>query len=538
MELETQSLPITNKVIEAYYHDQQFIHTFFDYELNEASFRDRAQELTERTFKRNELSEVIRSFMGPFGISEQADLHLRELASDALAVVGGQQAGILTGPLYSVHKAITVILLAKKQREQLGIPIVPVFWIAGEDHDLNEINHVYTHSRGQAVKQQYEEKFIFKWMASDAEYDKESMRQYVQSIFSKYGEAKYTKPLLAEVLSAVESESTFTTFFVRLMNGMFKEEGLLFIDSAFEGLRKLESDYFIRLIEESEQLAELIVQQESMFSEAGLGQPIYAEKDAANLFYIHETGRILLTRDEGDFVNRQTGVRFTKEELVVIAKEKPELLSNNVATRPIMQDLVFPVLSFVGGPGELSYWALLKEAFHHMGIRMPLFVPRISMTLVSPQAAKAMIKTSLSFDDVVGGRLQSAYEDYVSSLQNERLDSVLNETEALLEKQYEEMSLTLDAEDEGMKQILLKNLTFHKKQLDFVRRKSQESILLKDDQALRQYLILEGELYPDGSLQERVYTPYMFMNNYGPSLIQDLLNMPFELDGKHYLVYL
>ncbi|QTD42409.1 bacillithiol biosynthesis cysteine-adding enzyme BshC [Sporosarcina sp. Te-1] len=538
MELETQSLPITNKVIEAYYHDQQFIHTFFDYEFSETAFRERAQELSERSFKRNELSKVIRSFMEPFGISDQAEHHLRELESDALAVVGGQQAGILTGPLYSVHKAITVILLANKQREELGIPVVPVFWIAGEDHDLNEINHVYTQSEGQAVKQQYDEKFIFKWMASDAEYDKNLMKQYIQDIFAKYGETVHTKRLLKDVLSAVESESTFTTFFVRLMNGMFMEEGLLFIDSAFKELRKLEAEYFIRLIEESEQLADLIVQQETRFAKSGFGQPISADQDAANLFYIHETGRILLSRESGNFTNRQTGVRFSKQELVNIAKEKPEMLSNNVATRPIMQDLVFPVLSFVGGPGELSYWALLKEAFHHIGIKMPIFMPRISMTLISPQASKAMTRTSLQFDDVLAGRLRQAYDEYVSSLRNERLDNVLDETEVLIEKQYDEMMLALDAEDRGMKQILLKNLSFHKKQLDYVRKKAEESIYLKDDQALRQYRVLEGELYPDGSLQERVYTPYLFMNSYGPSLVKDLLRLPLSLNGQHHVVYL
>ncbi|MBB4824028.1 bacillithiol biosynthesis cysteine-adding enzyme BshC [Sporosarcina luteola] len=538
MELETQTIPVTNKVIEAYYQNQQFIHKYFDYELNEMAFRDRAHELAARSFKREELSQVIRSFMEPFGISEQAERHLCELASNAVAVVGGQQAGILTGPLYSVHKAITVILLAKKQREELGIPVVPVFWIAGEDHDLNEINHVFTQSEGHAIKQQYEEKFIFKWMASHAEYDKDVMRQYIQSVFAKYGETEHTKRLLQDVLSAVESESTFTTFFVRLMNGLFAEEGLLFIDSAFKELRKLESDFFIRLIEESEQLADLIVQKETEFAQSGFGQPIFAEKEAANLFYIHETGRVLLSREEGDFTNRQTGIRFTKQELVNIAKEKPEFLSNNVATRPIMQDLVFPVLSFVGGPGELSYWALLKEAFHHIGIKMPVFAPRISMTLISPQAAKAMTKTSLQFDDILAGRLQEAYDEYVSSLRNERLDSVFDETEVLIEKQYDEMLLALDEEDRAMKQILLKNLLFHKKQLNYARRKAEESVLLKDDRALRQYRILEGELYPDGSLQERVYTPYLFMNSYGPTLVKDLLRLPFTLDGQHHIVYL
>lgn len=82
--------------------------------------------------------------MEPFGISEMVEENLNALEGGAVAVVGGQQAGILTGPLYSVHKAISVILLAKEQTIKLGEKIVPIFWIAGEDHDLDEINHTYT----------------------------------------------------------------------------------------------------------------------------------------------------------------------------------------------------------------------------------------------------------------------------------------------------------------------------------------------------------------------------------------------------------
>ena len=128
------------------------------------------------------------AFMEPFGISPVAHKHLDELGEDAVTVIGGQQAGILTGPLYSVHKAISVILLAKKKRQALGVPVVPVFWVAGEDHDINEINHVYTNSAGRITKEQIQDKFVLKLMASDATFDQVEMKKYVQTIFSNFGE--------------------------------------------------------------------------------------------------------------------------------------------------------------------------------------------------------------------------------------------------------------------------------------------------------------------------------------------------------------
>ena len=116
--------------------------------------------------------------------------------------------------------------MRRKQREALGVPVVPVFWVAGEDHDLNEINHVYTVADHRVSKKQYQEKFVLKLMASDATYEQERMASFVKDIFGTYGETAYTKDLLNDVLEAVEKEDTFTGFFVRLMNGLFQEEGL------------------------------------------------------------------------------------------------------------------------------------------------------------------------------------------------------------------------------------------------------------------------------------------------------------------------
>ena len=538
MKLEFLALQGNNKVMQAYNEDKEFLHTFFDYSNEGSSYPERVAELAGRPFERRQLAGAVRSFMEPFGISASADKHIKELAENAVAVVGGQQSGVLTGPLYSVHKAITVILLARKQREALGIPVVPVFWVAGEDHDLNEINHTYTELNGRAVKQQYHEKFVLKLMASDATYDQVQMTSFVKGVFGKFGETSYTKDLLDEVLEAVQQEKTFTQFFVRLMNGLFQEEGLLFIDSAFKPLRQLETNYFVQLIEESGQLAEKITSKEELFAAQGFGSPIGAERDAANLFYVHETGRVLLTRKDGYFVNDSSGLRFTTADILEIAKEQPWLLSNNVATRPIMQDLVFPVLAFVGGPGEIAYWAVLKEAFHHLGLKMPIIVPRMSITLVAPQVQQALDKKSFTVEEVMSGQVFTAREQFVEELRDEDFNAALDDTEKMLASQYEKIAELSVQQGTMMQELVQKNLLFHTKQVNYLKNKAEDALLLKHAAAIRTFDILEGELFPEGALQERLYTPYSYLNSYGPTLIKDLLQLPFEMDGKHKIVYL
>lgn len=539
MLLEKMDLPIQNQFLTAYKENDHFTKRYFDYTNEQQSYEEKLKELSTRQFKRDELADIIQSFMEPFGLSEKASLHIDELRQEnAVTIVGGQQAGILTGPLYSVHKAITVVLHAKEQRHKLGIPVIPVFWVAGEDHDIDEINHVHSEVDGQVMKEQLYEKFIIKRMASDTALDREQMTSYIKDIFGKFGETAYTEKLLGEVLEAVRQETTFTSFFVRLMNGLFAEEGLLFIDAAFEPLRKLESDYFCALIQASENIAHVVAEKELEMNREGFPMPIHAEQDATHLFYVHETGRSLLSRRENRFVNEADGLSFTEEELLEIARKRPELLSNNVVTRPIMQDFLFPVLAFVGGAGELAYWALLKDAFHHFHIQMPIFIPRMSMTLVSRQTEKRLEEQSLSVKEVIEGKAANQKTMLIEKYHDDYFVSKINQLQKHFTEEYEMLEASFGENDKMVQQLLQQNLVQHTKQFDYLKKKYEASIYVKHKQTLQVFDEIEAELYPLGQLQERIYHPYIYLNEYGPSLIQDILALPFENDGAHYNIYL
>lgn len=535
MEIATQNVH-KSAVMEAYGQDAQFNKTFYDYPLSAESYPQRLAELNSRLFQRQQLSRTIRSYMEPFGISDAASAHLEELSNNGVVIVGGQQAGLLTGPLYSIHKAITVILLAAQQRKELDVPVIPVFWVAGEDHDLEEINHVFSEQDGRPLKQQYPERFVLKTMASDTEYDAVQMTSYIRQVFRDFEETAYTKELLEEVLQSAEQEHTFTGFFVRLMIGLFQKHGLLFIDSAEKSLRKIESDYFKKLIKESETIAEKIASKERLFEEQGFGTPIQSAKDAAHLFYIHETGRVLLSRNGDLFINESAGIQFTTAEMLEIAEQTPWLLSNNVATRPLMQDMVFPVLAFVGGPGEIAYWSLLKDAFNHLDMKMPILVPRISMTLVTQPTLHALEKSKLTVAEVMAGEVISRKADFLDEQRDVELEQLLQETENVIQEQYNKMEQHIS--DKDLADLAEKNLAYHLRQLNYLQDKAEDALLRKYAAAIRNYSLIEGDLYPERNLQERTYTPYPYLNVYGPKLIDDLLNASLPINGQHVVIYL
>ena len=161
------------------------------------------------------------------------------------------------------------------------------------------------------------------------------------------------------------------------------------------------------------------------------------------------------------FVNESVGIQFTEDDMLRIAKDEPWLLSNNVATRPLMQDFVFPVLAFVGGAGEIAYWALLKDAFHHLDMKMPIIVPRMSMTLVTPRTGLALDSKSFTVENVMAGEVTSAREEVIDELRDERFNSAVDETENMLSAQYDKIGGLVDKQDFMLSELLQKNLKFH-----------------------------------------------------------------------------
>lgn len=537
MKLEEKSVPVSNTLLSDYWKGSGKLEQFYEYRLNDQSFEERVNYLQSKSYNTKELSNIIRSFMEPFGISEKVEENLKHLEKGAFAIVGGQQAGILTGPLYSVYKAITVILLAKQQSEKLQKKIVPIFWIAGEDHDIHEINHTYTIVNGEVKKRIFPTKNI-KTMASETLFDKSQMKQFVKEVFQDYGETNYTSDIYQFISEQIEVSDTFTQFFARLMNHFFQQEGLLLIDAAYGPFRKYESKFFQKIIENNEEIAELVFNKEASFQELGYGKPINAVRENANLFFVKEGERILLERKNDNYFNEQYHVQFTKEELFEIAETQPERLSNNVVTRPLMQEMTIPVLAFVGGPGELAYWGLLKDTFRTLDLQMPIFVPRISITVMTKKLEQLIESFGLTFEQILAFETKKVREKFIESIQDKEVNEKIDQLQQLFTEKYKEIEEHLENEQLHLHDIIQKNLQYHERQFQYLKNKIEQQIVTKHETVLRQLAKIENEIVPNESLQERIFNPYHIINEYGEQFVQDLLKLPFKISNKHYIVYI
>ncbi|RHW39743.1 bacillithiol biosynthesis cysteine-adding enzyme BshC [Lysinibacillus yapensis] len=538
MKLEQIEIPVNNNLMQDYWAGNETLLSFFDYKLNDEAFKVRLNYLKSKHHYSKELSHIIRQYMEPLGISEKAAENLDALEKGSVAVVGGQQAGILTGPLYSVHKAISVILIAKEQSAKLGEKIVPIFWIAGEDHDLDEINHTYTIAEGTIKKRVYSERSKLKTMASETKIVKEELQNLIQTVFQDFGETEYTQELYQRCIEQLNQSETFTDFFARLMNELFKNEGLLMIDAAFVPFRQFESDFFVKMIECNEQISSVVAKKELALQEAGYGTPINASENNANLFYVKDGERFLLTRNNQGFEDATGYISLTEKQLLETAKEHPECLSNNVVTRPLMQEMTIPVLAFVGGPGELAYWATLKDAFHVLDLQMPILAPRFSITLVERKIEQLLASYELTLPDIMNGKAQTLKEQYIESIQEEQSKQYIASLKAVINEQYEKIEAHLESQNLELHSIIDKNLNYHEMQLDYLSKKIEQQVLSKHDKTIRQFSAIQCELYPINNLQERVFNPFQYLNSYGPKLVEDLCSLPMGLTSKHYVISL
>ncbi|UOE57049.1 bacillithiol biosynthesis cysteine-adding enzyme BshC [Bacillus sp. CMF12] len=542
MEILNLSLPATNRFATDYIAQTEEIMQFFHYRYNsDSDYKARLAELRGRSFMRNELSQYIGEFMDRFPSSPAVHDSLKKLKQENSAVIiGGQQAGILTGPLYTIHKIISIINLAKQQENELGIPVVPVFWIAGEDHDYQEVNHIFIEKNNKMEKMTYPEKVLEKKMVSNIPLNREKCRAWVEDIIETFGETKHTKDLLLTLEEIILHSQTYVEFFAGIIMHLFKETGLLLVDSGDQKLRRLESSIFGKQIKGFEDITKRVKSQQQNLENAGFPNAIDLSENAANLFYYDEKHkeRILLefNQEKKVFTGKEHTHEFTMNELLEIAENHPERLSNNVVTRPITQECLFPVLSFIAGPGEIAYWAELKMAFEWFGMKMPPIMPRLNITILERSVESDLRELGLDLQGVLVSGTESEKDEYLRSIKNESIEAQFRKTKAQVKQNYELIEELTMNEVHALLPMLKKNEDLLLRQIDFMENKIQKSIQQKHEVIIMKYEKAENSLRPGGVPQERVWNLLYYLNKYGMDFLEEFIDYSFNFDGTHKVI--
>jgi len=540
MEVSNLSIPIGNKLVNNYLSGVLDTASFFDYDISSPNvYEERKNDLLSRVFPREDLVNHLLSFNERYGCHENTILNIKKLLNpNSVVVIGGQQAGLLTGPLYTIYKVISIIKLAEQQEKHLNIPVVPVFWIAGEDHDFAEINHLFIKDRDKIRKKIIPQRQLEKMTVSMLKIEKDVCSKWISDIFESFGETDNTNELITKVYACLEKSNTYVDFFSYLINDLFTDSGLVIIDSASSELRKIESDFFTTMIQKNSEIRNAVFSQQSMINDSGYKLMIDVQGTSANIFYHYNNERVLLEYDEDTctFQGKNNKCTLTVNELLHVAKEEPEKLSNNVVTRPLMQEFLFPSLAFISGPGEVAYWAELKQVFSIMGIKMPPIVPRVTISILERSIERDMQDLDISLLETLSGKLEDSKNRWIENQVENNLDDLIEHAKQEVERIHKRLRDTALEIDNSLNDVLLKNASLIQSQLEFVNTIVKKKVYLQHEVELNKFRRVEMSLLPNKAPQERVWNIYYYLNKYGKDFVVDLLKLPIEVDGKHKIV--
>ncbi len=490
--------------------------------------------------------------LGQIGTAVAENIELLE-SPDTLAIVTGQQTGVLDGPLYTFYKAFTAVELARSLRERFpGQSFVPVFWLETEDHDLEEILSVQVlNGEGKLESIRYMPAALA--ASPDVQWRKQAGPTMLEEaplleFFEKLRSALQGTDFSAEVFDLMQRcyapSATFAQAFASLLLCYFAEDGLLIMDANSKELKSLSKDLFRREIETSPQLSEKIVLQSVKVEETYHAQ---IKPRALNLFYVDESGdrlpmmeREKTAGSDREFFFKGSRQTFTLAALLLALEEHPERFSPNVVMRPLYQDTLLPTAAYIAGPGEMAYFAQLRPAYEWAALPMPLIHPRVTATLIEERLERVFDKFHIAPEDILSdahGQNTALLDTMIETELAPRFEKVLTEMDASLESLRQNVSQadpTLDGALTSLKgKVLTAVRDFEGKTLA-AERKRHATTKAQLDKVL-------AALLPSGELQERKLNLVYFLNKYGPKffeMVKQLLR-PVALNfQEHHVLHL
>ena len=469
---------------------------------------------------------IIKQQYGNLKISKQTQQNIDALASEkTVAVVTGQQLGIMGGPLYTFFKTITAIKLCAYLKENFdGYNFVPVFWLEGDDHDYDEVR-VFSllNNENQLVSFKYDD-------GQSEEINRGSIagltfNQNLENVFTELSSSLRDtefKPSLLELLKSIYVPGkTFLDSFRELMISLFDEYGLIVFNPVDSNVKKLLTPIFHKEVAEFSDHAGYLVERSAELEELYHAQ---VKVKAINLFYMEENERLLIEPTEtGEYRLKGKRKKFTKEEILSIIENTPEKFSPNVLLRPICQDFLLPTGFYVGGPSEISYFAQITPLYDIYELNQPFIYPRSSATIVERGVKGILDKNNLDYLDIFTEE-EKLIQKIVAASSEFDLENLFN-------KSLNEILVSLSSIDEKLIQIdktLVDQSTKSRQRIEetfnYLKNKTLDAQKRKYESTIRQISKVRNVLYPNNNLQERELNWLYFTNKYGMDILRWLVN--------------
>jgi bacillithiol biosynthesis cysteine-adding enzyme BshC len=465
--------------------------------------------------RRQEVADLLARQNRAWNAGAETLENIEKLRKGAVAVVSGQQVGLFLGPLYTLLKAVTAIRLARELSLR-GVEAVPVFWLASEDHDLAEINHIFipeangdlcrleTSSRGK----------------EDAAVGTVALDKDVLGLIGRLSNIAGDSQALDLVRAAYSPNQTFSSAFADLMTKLFSAHGLILLEPLDSAFHKTSSPLLRSAAENSDALTQALISRSKELESQGYHAQVRVTNSSTLLFFLKDGARVPVHRKNGSF--SVDGEQWTASEFSSRVSANPELFSGNVLLRPVLQDFLLPTAAYVAGPAETAYFAQAQVVYEQLLGRTTAIWPRFSATLIEPRLASWMRKYGLRFRDLLQPK-----EEFRAALARRTIPSELKEDFDRSREQLERLLAPLlrsvkklDPTIAAAGEVSARKMRY---QLEHLESRAARAHLRREQVLELHAKMLSSSLFPERELQERRIGSVYFLEKFGTELVDRLL---------------
>jgi len=492
----TRSIPLSkfgglSRLVSDYLDAKPELQSYYSFAPNLEGFKKLLATNPYQELDRGRLSStLLEQASSVSNSSEKTVANIKELKKKSTyTITTGHQLCLFTGPLYFIYKIFSVINLAEKLSSSFPAnKFVPVYWLAGEDHDFAEVNHFYHFGRK------------IEWESGESgpvgSFETAGLQEVKKNLAASLGSSAHADELLALFDAAYLKHNSLSSATRYLVNELFGKYGLVIADGNSKVLKQQFISEFRNDVFENSVFTSI---NKTITSLESLGYDAQVKPREINLFYMEKNLRARVEKSGDKYQVVGTDLVFSKNEMLRLVENEPQKLSPNVSLRPAYQQKILPNIAYVGGPGELAYWLEYKSMFEKLGVLFPVLVPRCSFTIVEKSSRQKLEKLGLdpseifsTEDQLIKSMQQRSNNFFDTAKEKEQLTSI-----------YTALSKRIAAVDKTLEATVLAELQKTMKGLENLENKSNRAIKQKSETEISQLKGVRTKLVPAGIPQER-----------------------------------
>jgi bacillithiol synthase len=532
-------LPHQPKLFVRFLDDFSAVANFYRHPPSFDAVTQTAKSLDFPAQRREEVVAVLRDINASLGAGDATQRNLDRLADGAVAIVSGQQVGLFGGPAYAYYKALSAIRIAD-ELTQSGIVAVPVFWMATEDHDLDEVRHATFFKGGKLTRLELAAEGTpgrpVGQVKLGAPID-EITKNAVQLLT---GPGSTT---IAQYLNeSYRPDETYGTAFSKLFSRVFAQDGLILLNPLDGRLHRIAAPVYRKTLENRDALIDGLLKRSKELEAAGFDPQVKVAATSTLLFYMRDGVRQPIVaaaagrepqEPNGSF--KSGDAVWTHEQALQKVDREPESFSPNALLRPIVQDYLLPTAAFCAGSSEISYLAQSEVLYRHLLGRAPVILPRADFTVLDAKADKLLQKYRLCIENIWPGPQELRKHMEAVSVPKQLAED-FDQKKTLIEStltQLGEDVKKLDATLAGAVTTAKEKMAF---QLEKLREKTGRALDERAGLITEHMEFLENLLYPNKTMQSRELCYLPFLAQWGPDGLKEMKELAGSTSLKEHRI--